>query len=101
MDTNLIISGLVFLILGLLAGFLARKVVYIVLFVILIYVGMTILDQIGLSTSWEVFVELRQSLMTAGYAAFKFFSQLLGGAPVLLSGLFFVGCIVGVLGSSR
>lgn len=95
--SNAIIIGTIFLALGLLTGFFARRFVNITVFVILIYAGMITLEASGMGQSWPVFNELSSYLVGMGRATIKLFVNLLDGAPVLASGLFLIGGVIGLL----
>lgn len=101
LDINLILIGGVFLAFGLLTGRFVRRFLNVTFFVILIYVGMTILERSGLTPSWPLFEELRQHLVGTGKSTAQLFAQILSGASVLFSGLFLIGGIFGVFMGRR
>jgi len=96
MVTGSILISLIFLALGLLTGFFARRFINITVFVLLIYGGMITLEALGMTQSWSTFNELSQHLVRTGRTTIKLFTKLLNGAPVLGSGLFLVGGVVGL-----
>lgn len=96
MDTTIII-GIIFLSLGLLAGYFARRFVNITVFVILIYAGMITLEALGMTQNWPIFNELSGYLFGIGKTTIKLFINLIDGVPILASGLFLAGGVVGLL----
>jgi len=101
LNTNLILIGLVFLALGLLTGFFARKFINITVFVILVYVGMYTLEALGMAPSWPIFEDLSQGLADTGMTTIHLFTNLLYGAPAMVSGLFLAGGVLGLLLNRR
>lgn len=101
MDINLLLPGMVFLAFGLLTGLMARKFINVAVVVILIFVGLKILEGLGLSPSWPLFLELRDHLFGIGQSMLKLFVGLLGEAPVLYAGLFLLGGIAGTFWAPR
>jgi len=97
MAVNLIIISVVFMALGLLTGFFARKFINISVFVLLIYVGMITLEQLGMAQSWPVYSELSEYLVGTGRVTIKLFTGILDGAPLVASGLFLAGGVIGLL----
>ena len=97
MAVNLIIINVVFMALGLLTGFFARKFINISVFVLLIYVGMITLEKLGMAQNWPIFSELREYLFGTGRVTIKLFTGILAGAPLVASGLFLAGGVIGLL----
>lgn len=98
---NMILIGLVFLVLGLLTGYFARKFINITIFMILLYVGMYTLEALGAAPSWPIFDDLSHSLANTGQTTIQLFISLLHGASAVISGLFLLGGILGLFLSRR
>ena len=97
LDHNLILIGLVFLVLGLLTGLFARKFINITVFVLLVYVGMSTIEALGMTPSWPIFEDLSQGLADTGKTTIQLFTSLLQGTPAVVSGLFLLGGVLGLL----
>lgn len=96
LQPNLIFISFLFLLLGLLTGFFARKFINVTVFLILTYVGMTTLESLGIVPEWMFFNQLGESLFGTGKATIGLFTSLLDEAPVFASGLFLVGGVIGL-----
>lgn len=101
LNANLILIGIVFLVLGLLTGYFARKFINITIFMILLYVGMYTLEALGAAPSWPIFDDLSHSLASTGQTTIQLFISLLHGAPAVISGLFLLGGVLGLLLNRR
>lgn len=101
MGVNTIFISLIFLALGLLTGFFARRFINITVFVLLIYGGMIALEALGMAQNWPVFSELTQYLVSTGRTTVRLFTDVLDGAPGLASGLFLGGGVVGLFTNRR
>ena len=101
LNSNLILIGFVFLVLGLLTGLFARKFINITVFIILIYVGMSTLEALGMAPSWPLFEDLSQGLADTGMTTIQLFISIIHGAPAMASGLFLMGGVLGLLLNRR
>lgn len=94
---KIVIIGIIFLVLGLLIGFFARRFINITVFVIFIYAGMITLEALGMTQNWPIFNELNNHLFGMGKSTIKLFTSILSGVPVMASGLFLMGGVAGFL----